>query len=655
MNDFNSLINALDSLAGKDNTAPLRWQYAQARAQGRILLPPPHPINSYGEYELGNVWWNGQNAGPFGLYASELPQHIGIFGRTGSGKTNGALLLLQQFLKENKPFLVFDWKETFRPFSSAFSLSHFTPGSSIAPFFNNPFDLDHIPKHSHQGYLRHLLSVLLTVYFRDLKLLSVEGTEYLLLRAIDELSASGKKFTFRDLYYRILSQSTSQREKDWKASVLNLLYKLSTGPIGSVLNAPSSLPIDELAQQQTILELHWLGSPKDKSFLTQLIALQLYYHFSQKPTHSGVRFLLLIEEAHNILLRHDQGYETILEMILRQIREQGVSICLLDQHPSLMSLPALGTYCTIAFNLRAREDISVMGSSLGLADEDSIYLGQLQTGEAIVKLQDRHLKPFLVKFPLAQMPEKAVRDFPLSAGISSKFKGIDSQEGKSDEKAVGDFPVSPGISPKFSGIRGFSGKDKLEPRKENPEEVLLADIAHHPLSKTVQRYSRLGIGSKQGNQVKGKLLKKNMIKPVSINFKRVRIKLYQLTEAGENSLKEKGHKPQQARRHGSLVHLYWMEYIRSRFKKGGYDVRKEHPVGDGKTVDLVVQKGKRPLAIEVETGKSDAAANVRKCLAAGFGSVIVFAVDKKVKRSLVKEGLLQDRRVILILPHELRI
>jgi len=315
----------------------------------------------------------------------------------------------------------------------------------------------------------------------------------------------------------------------------------------------------------------------------------------------------------------------------------------------------LGTYCTIAFNLRAKEDFAVMTSSLGLDNEDSRFLGQLQTGEAIVKLQDRHLKPFLVKLPHAKIQEKSIRDFPVCAGISPEFKGIDSQKEKTAEKGVWDFPSLPGISPEFKGIRGFLGTDKLKPRKENPEEKLLSDIANHPLSKTVARYSRLGIGSKQGNQVKDRLLKRKLIMPVGINFKRVRIKLYQLTEAGKNHLKGEGHNLQQTRRHGSLVHLYWMDYIKSCFKKSGYKVKEECPIGEGKTVDLVAQKGKRRLAIEVETGKSDVVANVRKCLAAGFVNVVVFAVDKKVKRSLSKKELLQDRRVILVLPHELRI
>jgi hypothetical protein len=649
MNDINSMLHALDGLVGNNTAAPLRWKYEQARANGKILLSPPNPINSVGEYHLGDVVWNNQDVGPFGLYPSELPQHIGIFGRTGSGKTNCALVLLSQMIREKKPFLVFDWKQTYRPLSSAHFLSHLTPGSSIAPFFLNPFDLAHIPKEYHQSYLRHLLSVLLNVYFRDLQLLSVEGAEYLLLRAIDDLAKSGKGFTFRDIYFWILSFNSSAREKDWKASVVNLLYKLTSGPIGTVLNSSTSISIGELAKQQTILELHWLGSPKDKSFLTQLIALQLYYHFSQKPASPEVQFLLLIEEAHNILLRHDQGYETIIEMILRQIREQGVSICLLDQHPSLMSLPALGTYCTIAFNLRAKDDFAVMASSLSLENDDVGYLGQLQTGQAIVKLQDRCPKPFLVKFPIAKIPEKAVRDLPLSAGISHEFKGIGHLE---TEKPVWDLPAGAGISHEIPGISMISDSGKLH---EIPKEKLLIDILRHPLSQITQRYQRLGLNPRQGNQLKNKLQKDKLILPVLICVGRRRIKLFDITAVGREQLKKLGIDPSSSCRRGSLLHQYWTSFVKKKFEVAGYSVREEFPIGNGKAIDLVARKGREKIAVEIETGKSDAVGNVEKCLGAGLKQVVVFAVGKKVKRSLAKKELLQDRRVILVFPHELRI
>ena len=77
-----------------------------------------------------------------------------------------------------------------------------------------------------------------------------------------------------------------------------------------------------------------------------------------------------------------------MDVILREIREFGESIIFLDQHPSLVSIPALGnSYCTIAMNLKHGNDVSALGRAMLLKDEDKESLGKLSVGEAIVKIQ----------------------------------------------------------------------------------------------------------------------------------------------------------------------------------------------------------------------------------------------------------------------------
>jgi hypothetical protein len=49
-------------------------------------------------------------------------------------------------------------------------------------------------------------------------------------------------------------------------------------------------------------------------------------------------------------------------------------------------------------------------------------------------------------------------------------------------------------------------------------------------------------------------------------------------------------------------------------------VEEEYPIGNGETVDLVIGKN---VAVEIETGKSDAIRNIRKCLDVGFEVVSV--------------------------------
>lgn len=295
------LLRAFEGVA-PDIGARLRWQLEVARSQGKVFLPAP---TLRGNLKLGRVLWGDKPVGFFLLDPKDLTQHLGIFGRSGSGKTNCSLLLLDQWARLGFSYLVFDFKRSYRGLPAKV----FTPGSEESPFSFNPLDSS-LPEHLREGFRRHLLAVLLNTYFRDLKLLSVEGVEYLLLKALaDPANAS-----FKDLYRWLLRFKTNSRERDWKASALNVLYKLSTGPLGRVLESGKFSPLN----QRTVIELEWLGSPKDMSFLVQAVLLNLYYTVSLSPP--GQPFLVVIEEAHNVLLRHS-GYETVIELILRQIRE----------------------------------------------------------------------------------------------------------------------------------------------------------------------------------------------------------------------------------------------------------------------------------------------------------------------------------------------
>ena len=95
-------------------------------------------------------------------------------------------------------------------------------------------------------------------------------------------------------------------------------------------------------------------------------------------------------------------------------------------------------------------------------------------------------------------------------------------------------------------------------------------------------------------------------------------------------------------RHGGPVHRYWARRIAEHLRASGYTVTEEVPIGGGKAIDLVAERDGKRIAYEIETGKSDAAANVRKCLAAGMDKVVVVATSTTVHRALsrrIRPGL----------------
>ena len=71
----------------------------------------------------------------------EWVQHVGIFGRSGSGKTNAAFPVILNLLARNKPFMVFDWKRNYRDLIPLFpgrEILVFTVGRPLVPFSFNP-------------------------------------------------------------------------------------------------------------------------------------------------------------------------------------------------------------------------------------------------------------------------------------------------------------------------------------------------------------------------------------------------------------------------------------------------------------------------------------------------------------------------------------
>jgi len=68
-------------------------------------------------------------------------------------------------------------------------------------------------------------------------------------------------------------------------------------------------------------------------------------------------------------------------------------------------------------------------------------------------------------------------------------------------------------------------------------------------------------------------------------------------------------------------------------------------------VDIVAKKDGKRIAVEIETGKSDAVYNIRKDLEAGFDEVIIMATNSKVKEQVIyklKELRLDNKKKVKV-------
>ena len=504
----------------------------------KVLLPPPPKKICSCDYELGRVCYGESPSLPFGLREREWIQHIGVFGRSGSGKTNLGFLIVLALMVKQKPFLIFDWKRNYRDLLTRCSdILVFTAGRDICPFYFNPL----IPPEgtSPSVWLKKLIEIIAHTYFLG------EGVKYLLQQALDK---TYKEFglydgktdvypTMADVLILLESLRPKGRQAEWMSSTLRAISTLCFGEFGNILNVRKPFPMQELLKRNVILELDALTN-SDKTFLIEALLLWLHHYRLVEGKREDFKHALIIEEAHHVLLRRKQeamGEETITDIILREIRELGESVILIDQHPSLISKPALGnTYTTIAMNLKHRDDVLAASHAMLLGRGEHEYLGELEVGSGIVKLQGRWFRPFLVKFPMVHISKGSITDDELTKKMEQLFRSdsqgtlknlllaVKAKQGVYNAKEEfasflgtekvnqagsksSEGLIDPGdISSKGSKPSRTTEKEEKD-RERAAREALLEDIVKRPYSSTQERYRRLGWSFYKGNKVRDKI------------------------------------------------------------------------------------------------------------------------------------------------------
>ena len=294
------------------------------------------------------ICYGKEGFGIFGLREKEWVQHLGIFGRSGSGKTNVSFLVILNLLAKGKPFMVFDWKRNYRDLLALFpdrELLVFTVGRPVSPFSFNPL----IPPGGIPPaiWLKKLIEIICHAYFLG------EGVAYLLQRAIDSVYVEYGVYSRRNKTWPVLKDvkdwlersKVKGREAQWMDSAMRAISVLCFGEVSRVLNRREPMDLKDLISKNVVLELDSLTN-SDKTFLIEALLLWIHHHMMGQPERETFKHALLIEEAHHILLRKKQevyGEEAFTDIILREIRELGEAVILIDQHPSLISKPALRT------------------------------------------------------------------------------------------------------------------------------------------------------------------------------------------------------------------------------------------------------------------------------------------------------------------------
>jgi len=498
----------------------------QLLGQEEAILVPPSEEQAQGEYPFGQVSYSGKSLYPFGLRENEWIQHMAILGRSGSGKTNIGFQILSELKKKGKPFLVFDWKRNYRDLlvlPEFQDVEVYTIGRNIAPLTFNPL----IPPAGTdpKTWLKKLNEVIAHAYCLG------NGVLFLLQQAVDAVYEEAGVYenlvqswpTFKDVLTKARTMDTRGREAGWLSSTLRALSSLCFGGMGDLLNSSSNRSIDHILDGNVILELDGL-SQADKTFFIQ--ACLLYLHHKKMAENVRERFdrCILIEEAHHILSGQRTsltGAESVMDTTYREIREFGVSLVLLDQMPSKLSGFALAnSYTTICMSMSNRADINAMAQTL-LLDSGKDVLGTLEVGQAVVKLQGRIPRPFLISIPEFMIQKGRVTDDQIREYMKDKVSRL----GTGDQASDGAAAQEEGLPE-----NGASGPSN------GPEIAFLKDVVDRPDSGVAARYKRLGLSGRQGQKLKTKLLDQGLIEEQLETTHAGRLMTIRLTEQGKQLL-----------------------------------------------------------------------------------------------------------------------
>ncbi|MCC6487750.1 MAG: ATP-binding protein [Candidatus Hydrogenedentes bacterium] len=498
-----------------------------------IDLVPPGPNALTGPYKVGEVVYAGKPIAPFGIREQEWIQHVGVFGRSGAGKTNLGFEIFRQLLLHDKPVLVFDWKRNYRDLlvrPEFMDVEVYTVGRDVAPFYFNP--LIPPPGISPVSWLKQIIEVVAAAYCLG------NGVLYLLQTTLDMVYNESGVYagevdrwpTFREVLVKAREYNARGRESAWLSSTLRALSSLCFGQMDDTLNTPhdQSQTIGHMLRRSVILECDALGQA-DKTFLISALLLYIHHYRMAEGEREVFKHAIMIEEAHHILANERTsliGGQSVMEITFREIREFGEAIIILDQHPSKIAISALGnTYTTICLNLKHAKDVSAMSQAMLLENDEKDLLGSLEVGQAVVKLQGRAPRPFLIEIPEFELTKGTVTDNAIRLKM-----GLLSLRNEGQEMAhaveVGDDGTRHVVESPQKPVTG--------------EWALLQDIISYPDSGVAARYKRLGISVRQGQKLKMRAVAEGLLAEVEEHTLTGRLVVLRLTEKGRQSWEKSG-------------------------------------------------------------------------------------------------------------------
>jgi hypothetical protein len=380
----------------------------------------------------------------FEIPSEDLLSHVLVTGTTGSGKTLRAVAILNRIDPAEFQIVVLESaKKTFRKLLNRHGVKRrvFTVGESrenplrVNPFFFEP----NTSLKRHVSVLSDALSDLLPVEaligpkLREAIQSAYREFGWDLETGRHTGSGPARYPSVLDLNLHVLRVAKGLRySPELKANYLGALTGRSQLFIDDLYQDifawNGDRTLEELfGEDDAIIEMDAL--PPSEIQMPAFVLSLLLERFRARQALGGKRKLLLVlEEAHNFLDRgREQGQSGreigsgghLLQQIVRLLqegRELGLGVMVIDQSPSALADAVIkNTNTKLVLRISDSEEARLIGSGLGLGDDEWRDLHELEDGECIVKTKNAGKAVKLAPLSIPLEPRSQPPPVPISA------------------------------------------------------------------------------------------------------------------------------------------------------------------------------------------------------------------------------------------------